>query len=114
MANIWRAEKPRNDVDRIFSYAPGTFERDQLLQQLDALKGQTEEIPLIIAGRAMQTDAIFEVRCPHDHQCVLARAHQARAQEFKWAIEPRWIPSRPGLPSIGINGRRSSTGRRTF
>jgi 1-pyrroline-5-carboxylate dehydrogenase len=87
MANIWRAEKPRNDVDRIFSYAPGTPERDQLMQQLDALKGQTEEIPLIIAGRAIQTDAIFEVRCPHDHQRTLARAHQAREQELKWAIE---------------------------
>ena len=87
VANVWRLEKPRNEVDRIFSYTPGTPERDQLLEQFNALKDQPEEIPLIIAGRAMQTDAIFEVRCPHDHQRLLARAHQAREQELKWAIE---------------------------
>jgi 1-pyrroline-5-carboxylate dehydrogenase len=87
MGSIWRAEKPRNDVDRIFSYAPGTPERDHLVQQLNALKGQTEEIPLIIAGRAVQTDAIFEVRCPHDHQRILARAHLATEQELRWAID---------------------------
>jgi len=87
MGSIWRAEKPQNDVDRICSYAPGTPERDQLVQQLKALKGQTEEIPLIIAGRAVQTDAIFEVRCPHDHQRILARAHLATEQELRWAID---------------------------
>ena len=48
---------------------------------------QTEEIPLIIAGRAVQTDAIFEVRCPHDHQRILARAYLAREQELRWAID---------------------------
>src|SRR5512132_1419652 len=87
MGSIWRAGKPRNDGDRIFSYAPGMPERDHLVQQLNALKGQTEEIPLIIAGRAVQTDAIFEVRCPHDHQRILARAHLATEQELRWAID---------------------------
>jgi 1-pyrroline-5-carboxylate dehydrogenase len=87
MGSIWRAEKPRNDVDRIFRYAPGTPERDHLVQQLNALKGQTEEIPLSIAGRAVQTDAIFEVRCPHNHQRIMARAYLAREQELRWAID---------------------------
>ncbi len=87
MASIWKAEKPRNDMDRIFSYAPGTIERDQLLQRLRTLKGQTEEIPLVIAGQTVRTAANFEVRCPHDHQRVLARAHLATERELRWAIE---------------------------
>jgi 1-pyrroline-5-carboxylate dehydrogenase len=87
MANVWRLEKPRNETDRIVSYAHGTPEREPLLQQLDRLRQRPEEIPLIIGGQPVETDAIFEVRCPHDHRQVLARAHQAREQELKWAIE---------------------------
>jgi 1-pyrroline-5-carboxylate dehydrogenase len=87
MVNVWRLEKPRNEMDRIFSYAPGTPEREQLLHHLELLHQQPGEIPLIIAGRAVQTDAIFEVRCPHAHQRILARAHLATEQELKWAID---------------------------
>lgn len=87
MGTMCRLEKPRNEMDRIFSYAPGTPERGQLLQQLDVLTCHTEEVPLIIGGRAVQTGELFEVRCPHDHQRVLARAHLAREQELRWAIE---------------------------
>jgi 1-pyrroline-5-carboxylate dehydrogenase len=86
MANVWKLEKPRNEMDRIFSYAPGTPERDRLLLQLDTLQQRPEEIPLIIGGRSVETGAIFEVRCPHDHQRILARAHQATEQELRWAI----------------------------
>jgi 1-pyrroline-5-carboxylate dehydrogenase len=74
-------------MDRIFSYAPGRPEREQLLQHLKALGQQTQEIPLLIGGRSVTTGEIFEVRCPHDHRQVLARAHQATEQELKWAIE---------------------------
>ena len=54
---------------------------------LKLLHQQPGEIPLIIAGRAVQTDASFEVRCPHDHQRILARAHLATEQELRWAID---------------------------
>ncbi len=87
MASVWRLEKPRNETDRIFSYAPGTPERELLLQQLDTLTRRAEEIPLIIGERVVDTGEIFEVRCPHDHQRVLARVHQATEQELKWAID---------------------------
>jgi 1-pyrroline-5-carboxylate dehydrogenase len=86
MANVWRLEKPRNETDRILSYAPGTPEREALLQHLDRLRQRPEEIPLVIGGQPVETGAIFEVRCPHDHPRVLARAHQAGEQELKWAI----------------------------
>jgi 1-pyrroline-5-carboxylate dehydrogenase len=87
MAHIWTLEKPKNDMDRILSYAPGTPEREQLLRQLDLLKQRPEEIPLLIDNRAIHTGKIIEVRCPHDHQRVIARAHLATEQELKWAIE---------------------------
>lgn len=80
-------EKPQNDVDRIPSYAAGTRERAELERALEALESRTEEVPLIINGRAVETGRIHEVRCPHDHQRVLARAHLASEREVQLGIE---------------------------
>jgi 1-pyrroline-5-carboxylate dehydrogenase len=54
---------------------------------LDALKDQIEEIPLIIDGQPVWTGQIYEVRCPHDHRRVLARAHLATDKELKQGID---------------------------
>ncbi len=83
----WDFGTPKNEMDRILSYAPGTPEREQLLQKLDELQQKTEEIPLIIDGEPVETGEIYEVRSPHDHQRVLARVHLAREQELERAIE---------------------------
>lgn len=83
----YRLEKPRNEMDRILTYAPGTPEREALLREIEKLRSQVEEIPLVIGGEEVRTGEIFEVRCPHDHQRVLARAHLATEKELKQAIE---------------------------
>ncbi|MFQ5794825.1 MAG: L-glutamate gamma-semialdehyde dehydrogenase [Candidatus Bipolaricaulia bacterium] len=87
METRWKLEKPANEADRIPTYAPGTPERERLLGQIEALKSQTEEIPVIVGGRAVQTGELFEVRCPHDHQRVLAHAHLATETELNQAID---------------------------
>jgi len=87
MATRWKFEKPRNAMDRIPTYAPGTPEREDLLKELESLQRQTEEIPLIIHGKPVQTGEFFEVRCPHDHKKILARAHMAGEAELKRAID---------------------------
>jgi 1-pyrroline-5-carboxylate dehydrogenase len=87
MGTKWKLEKPKNAMDRIPTYASGTPEREQLLQELESLRRQTEEIPLIIDGKAVQTGQMFEVRCPHDHKRVLARAHIAGEEELRRAID---------------------------
>ncbi len=87
METKWKLEQPKNAMDRIPTYAPGTPEREQLLKEIESLKRRTEEIPLIINGRPVQTGDIYEVRCPHDHRRVLARAHMAGKEEIKNAID---------------------------
>lgn len=87
MSHQWRLEKPQNDINRIPSYAPGTPEREKLLQQLENLKRTTEEIPLIINGEPVHTDKTVNVPCPHHHKQILARGHIAGHQELKAAIE---------------------------
>ena len=87
METKWKLEKPKNAMDRIPTYAPGTPERERLLKEMESLKRQTEEIPLVINGKPVQTGEIFEVRCPHDHRRVLARAHMAGEVELVKAID---------------------------
>lgn len=84
---IYSMEKPKNDVDTILGYALGTPERKTLLEEIEKMKREPEEIPLIINSEEVRTGNIFEVRCPHNHELVLARAHLAGAKELNQAIE---------------------------
>ncbi len=87
MSKHWRLEKPQNDMNKILSYAPGTPEREQLLKEIEALKGTTEEIPLLVNGESVKTGQTVNVACPHDHKKILARAHLAGATELRQAID---------------------------
>lgn len=83
----WKFAKPTNDMDAIPSYAPGTPEREKLMQELERIKQHTEEIPLIINGQAVKTGELEDVVCPHDHQRVLAKSHYAGEKELQQAID---------------------------
>ena len=84
---IWNVERPTNDVNTIPSYAPGTPERERLLDELARQRREPIEIPLVIGGRPIRTAAPVDVRCPHDARTVLARAHLAGETELTAAIE---------------------------
>lgn len=80
------AEKPRNE--KIFSYAPGTKEREHLLQEIEKVKNEgAQEIPVLIGGKTVTTDDVVEVRCPHNHQLILGRVHFAGVEQLREAIE---------------------------
>ncbi len=84
---IYSMEKPTNDVDRILRYASGSSERATLLEEIEKITRKPEEIPLIINGEEVRTGNIFDVRCPHNHELVLAKAHLAGPKELNAAIE---------------------------
>ena len=79
-------EKPEHEMDRISLYTPGSPERARLEEELEAIRSSTEEIPLIIGGEEIRTEQLFEVRCPHDHQRVMARACLAGEAELLQAV----------------------------
>jgi 1-pyrroline-5-carboxylate dehydrogenase len=83
----WNVERPNNDVNTIRSYAPDSAERRMLQKELAAMRQKTVEIPLLIDGKEVRTDHLVEVRCPDDHDVVLARAHVAGAPELRRAAE---------------------------
>jgi 1-pyrroline-5-carboxylate dehydrogenase len=79
------APQPFNEP--VLEYAPGSLEREQVSRQLDELKSQEVEIPLIIGGKEVRTGKMGRVACPHDHSRVLARFHMAGPGEVKQAVE---------------------------
>ncbi len=83
----WTPERPVNDVNTIRSYAPGTAEREELLDALAALRKGPVEIPLVIGGRELRTADVVDVRAPDDHDVVLARASLAGEGELRRAID---------------------------
>lgn len=81
---IFRFDVPQNEPQ--FSYAPGSPERDGIAKELERLKREDTEIPLIINGKEVRTGRTETVRCPHDHSHVLATYHLAGEKEAAAAI----------------------------
>ncbi|MGA1845959.1 L-glutamate gamma-semialdehyde dehydrogenase [Deferribacter abyssi] len=78
---------PYPENEPVYSYAPGTKERELLKEAINDLKSQKIEIPLIIGGKEIRTGKLAKVVCPHDHSHVLAEYHQAGEKEVKLAID---------------------------
>ncbi|BAI80537.1 1-pyrroline-5-carboxylate dehydrogenase [Deferribacter desulfuricans SSM1] len=78
---------PYPENEPVYSYAPGTKERELLRKAIDELRNQKIEIPLIIGGKEVKTGKLGKVVCPHDHNHVLAEYHMAGEKEVKMAIE---------------------------
>jgi 1-pyrroline-5-carboxylate dehydrogenase len=93
-------EKPKNDVDNIPTYEPGSSQRVKLTDEIRNIKGRTPiEIPLIINGKEVRTNDVVEVRCPHNKELVLARAHIAGEDEIQQAIESS-LDTQPGWSQL--------------
>jgi len=82
---IIKVPQPANEP--IYSYAPGTPERDVLKAQLKKMLSEEIEIPLIIGGQEVKTGEFADCRCPHDHQHLLARYHKAGQKEIEMAVQ---------------------------
>ena len=63
-----RVPPPVNEPAR--SYAPGSPERASLKKTLDELAGERVEIPLVIGGQDLLTDATSHAVMPHDHRHI--------------------------------------------
>src|SRR5262249_865078 len=50
------------------------------------MAAQPIEVPLVVAGQAVTTGELREVRAPHRHRLLLARCHEGGAAETERAI----------------------------
>jgi 1-pyrroline-5-carboxylate dehydrogenase len=76
--------EPRNEP--VKDYAPGSPERAELQQRLRELERDRTEIPLVIGGKDVTTQATFEAVEPHRKSHVLADVHAGGPAEVEQAI----------------------------
>ena len=64
-------------MDTIPTYAPGTSQREKLLDELAKVRLETHWVPLVIGGENRDGESTFKVRCPHDTAFTLAEVQLA-------------------------------------
>ncbi|HET9513906.1 MAG TPA: L-glutamate gamma-semialdehyde dehydrogenase [Gemmatimonadales bacterium] len=84
MNSIPNIPVPRNEP--VYSYAPGSPERDALKAELKRLSGTVTEIPVIVGGKELTGRQTAKVVAPHKHRLHLATVHQADARAIGAAV----------------------------
>jgi 1-pyrroline-5-carboxylate dehydrogenase len=85
---------PKNEP--VFSYAPGTVERDRLTQELKRLKKEQIDAPMIIGGQEIKTPDKVTMTTPHDRKHVLGHYFKGGKAEVEAAVaaaleaKPAW------------------------
>lgn len=69
------------------AYLAGSPERIALEKELQRQSKIVVDIPIIIGGKEIRTGDTGQVKCPHDHQHVLATYHKVGRKEVELAIE---------------------------
>ncbi|MHC4665439.1 MAG: L-glutamate gamma-semialdehyde dehydrogenase, partial [Planctomycetota bacterium] len=72
---IFHIPQPKNEP--CLQYAPGSPERAELSAKLKEMLDGQIEVPMIIDGQEVRNGKLADIRCPHDHQHLLGRYHQA-------------------------------------
>jgi 1-pyrroline-5-carboxylate dehydrogenase len=85
MNGIIKVPVPYNEP--VYSYAPGTPEKEALKKQLKKMLSEEIEIPLIIGGKEVRSGELADCRCPHDHKHLLGRYHKAGPKELDMAVK---------------------------
>jgi 1-pyrroline-5-carboxylate dehydrogenase len=80
----YRIPLPVNEP--VYSYAPGSPEREKLKSALNELKSKQIEVPLVIDGKEIRTDKKVKMTAPHDHNLILGYAYHAGKKEIQLAI----------------------------
>ncbi len=81
------AKIPFPTNEPVYSYAPGTKERELLKKAIEEIKSQQVEIPVIIGGEEIKTGVTREIREPHNLDSVLGVYHKATEKEVDQAID---------------------------
>jgi len=82
---IFRVPEPVNE--RVRNYAPGTHERETLKEEIERLRSQVLDIPMIIGGKEIRTNNLVPIYPPHDRKHLLGHFHKGDASHVQMAIQ---------------------------
>lgn len=78
---------PKAKNEPVYSYAPGSTEREELQKMLKTLKGQNIEIPMHIGGKEVKTNNTFTLHPPHEIKHTLGFYHRGDKTHVAAAID---------------------------
>lgn len=87
---------PNVQNEPVYSYAPGSAERKALKAKLAELNKGRLDIPMIIDGKEVRTNKLYDIRPPHNHKNLLGHYHQGDKSHVEMAInaalkaKPAW------------------------
>ena len=73
--------------ERVRNYAPGTHERATLKEEIEKLRSQVMDIPMVIGGKEIRTDNRIPIHPPHERKHLLGHYHKGDASHVQMAIE---------------------------
>jgi len=82
---IFKVPVPVNE--RVRNYAPGTHERETLKQEIERLRSQVMDIPMVIGGKEVRTNNLVPINPPHDRKHLLGNFHKGDASHVQMAIK---------------------------
>ncbi len=85
MNGKFRVPTPKNEP--ILGYMPGSPELESLRKELDTLKNQVIDIPLVIGGEKIFTENKKQNVMPHNHSHVLANYSVASKEHLEMAVD---------------------------
>ena len=82
---IFNVPEPVNE--RVRNYAPGTHERETLKQEIEKLRSQVIDIPMVIGGEEVRTENQVPIYPPHERKHLLGHYHKGDASHVQMAIK---------------------------
>lgn len=81
----YRVPVPSNEP--VYTYAPGSTEREQLIKALGELKKAKFDIPMVIGGKDVRVGTPVKITAPHNHALELGQYYQGGKNEVQGAID---------------------------
>src|SRR5210317_1081162 len=78
---------PKAVNEPVKSYAPGTPEREALINKYKRMYNQQIDIPFYIGGKEDRTGKTVDIHPPHDHQHKVGQYHTADKEHIELAVE---------------------------
>ena len=77
---------PEIKNETVRGYAPGSPEREEISAALRQMTNTRQDLPSVIAGKAVRTGRIELAVMPHNHKHILADVHLAGSEQVRAAI----------------------------
>jgi len=81
----YRIPVPKNEP--VYSYAPGSKEREDLKKAYADLKARKLEVPMIIGGKEITTDQTVKMTSPHELSLDLGHYYRGGKEEIEQAVK---------------------------